>query len=244
MNKIINTINSSSSLQNAYLFFGENQQVLYDNTLLLSQSLFKMPPDTSHPTIDTLRHLAQSPDFIFESSDNAIKLETIKTIQIRIQYGPSHYPIFLVIIDHAHRLTPEAANAFLKTIEEPPNNVHFIFLTTSKSQVLPTILSRCNSLYFATTTALPAPEIDFLTLQKLPLHHQFEQLSPFLKDKPALKTLLYGWVNTLWHSPPQNIPSPHIFDMINTIIFYLNRLEYNVNTRLQLEALLCEVNSV
>ncbi len=243
MNTKINHIISSSKLQNAYLFFGENQEVLYDNTLLLSQSLFKVPHQTSQSPLDALRHLAQSPDFIFESSDSTIKLESIKTIQNRIQYGPSYHPIFLVVINDAHQLTPEAANAFLKTIEEPPNHVHFIFLTTSKPQILPTILSRCISVHFANKTPFPSPEIDFFQIQTLPLQQQCDQLAPFLKDKPALKQLLYSWLNILWKSHPDTT-SHTPFKSINAIINCLNRLNYNVNTRLQLECLLFNLKSL
>src|SRR5205085_535389 len=49
----------------------------------------------------------------------------------------------IYIIDEVHMLTKEAFNALLKTLEEPPPHVKFIFATTEPDKVLPTILSRC-----------------------------------------------------------------------------------------------------
>ncbi|MGR3973316.1 MAG: DNA polymerase III subunit gamma/tau [Candidatus Rhabdochlamydia sp.] len=52
-----------------------------------------------------------------------------------------HYKVY--IIDEVHMLTKEAFNALLKTLEEPPANVKFLFATTEPQKVLPTIMSRC-----------------------------------------------------------------------------------------------------
>jgi DNA polymerase-3 subunit gamma/tau len=49
----------------------------------------------------------------------------------------------IYIIDEVHMLTKEAFNALLKTLEEPPAHVKFMFATTEPEKVLPTILSRC-----------------------------------------------------------------------------------------------------
>ncbi len=72
-----------------------------------------------------------------------------KTDDIRrlIEQVNENTPIFgkycVYIIDEVHMLTPQAFNTFLKTLEEPPSYVVFIFATTEKHKVLPTILSRC-----------------------------------------------------------------------------------------------------
>lgn len=58
----------------------------------------------------------------------------------------TRYRVF--IIDEAHMITPEAFNAFLKTLEEPPPSVIFIFATTNKSKVPKTIISRCQVIDF------------------------------------------------------------------------------------------------
>jgi DNA polymerase-3 subunit delta' len=61
-----------------------------------------------------------------------------------------------VIVDGVEKITLQAANALLKSVEEPPEGVHFIFITSNLSQVLPTIRSRCQIVQFA---ALPREEL-------------------------------------------------------------------------------------
>ena len=81
---------------------------------------------------------------IFEldaASNNSV--EHIKTLmeQTRIPPQVGRYKVF--IIDEVHMLSTAAFNAFLKTLEEPPQHVIFILATTEKHKILPTILSRC-----------------------------------------------------------------------------------------------------
>src|SRR5947207_13696077 len=59
------------------------------------------------------------------------------------KYAPSSSKFKIYIIDEVHMLTKEAFNALLKTLEEPPAHVKFMFATTEPEKVLPTILSRC-----------------------------------------------------------------------------------------------------
>jgi DNA polymerase III subunit gamma/tau len=70
-------------------------------------------------------------------------IDEIRELRDTVSYGPatSRYKIF--IIDEVHMLTKEAFNALLKTLEEPPSHVKFMFATTEPDKVLPTILSRC-----------------------------------------------------------------------------------------------------
>ena len=61
--------------------------------------------------------------------------------QVRIPPQSGKYKVY--IIDEVHMLSGQAFNAFLKTLEEPPNYAIFILATTEKHKVIPTILSRC-----------------------------------------------------------------------------------------------------
>ncbi|MCO6024947.1 DNA polymerase III subunit gamma/tau [Prevotella cerevisiae] len=81
---------------------------------------------------------------IFEldaASNNSV--EDIKKLmeQTRVPPQIGKYKVF--IIDEVHMLSPQAFNAFLKTLEEPPKHVIFILATTEKHKILPTIISRC-----------------------------------------------------------------------------------------------------
>ncbi|MBR5533207.1 MAG: DNA polymerase III subunit gamma/tau [Bacteroidales bacterium] len=75
------------------------------------------------------------------ASNNSV--EDIRQLidQVRIPPQLGKYKVF--IIDEVHMLSPAAFNAFLKTLEEPPQHALFILATTEKHKILPTILSRC-----------------------------------------------------------------------------------------------------
>ncbi len=81
---------------------------------------------------------------IFEldaASNNSVEDIRNITDQIRIPPQTGKYKVY--IIDEVHMLSNQAFNAFLKSLEEPPEHVVFILATTEKNKILPTILSRC-----------------------------------------------------------------------------------------------------
>ena len=81
---------------------------------------------------------------IFEldaASNNSVEDIRNITDQIRIPPQIGKYKVY--IIDEVHMLSNQAFNAFLKSLEEPPEHVVFILATTEKNKILPTILSRC-----------------------------------------------------------------------------------------------------
>src|SRR5688572_4496439 len=70
-------------------------------------------------------------------------IEEIRSLRETVKYVPATSKYKIYIIDEVHMLTKEAFNALLKTLEEPPPHVKFMFATTEPEKVLPTILSRC-----------------------------------------------------------------------------------------------------
>src|SRR5213593_1170948 len=70
-------------------------------------------------------------------------IEEIRELRDTVKYAPASSKFKIYIIDEVHMLTKEAFNALLKTLEEPPAHVKFMFATTEPEKVLPTILSRC-----------------------------------------------------------------------------------------------------
>lgn len=76
-------------------------------------------------------------------------IDEIRTIRQNVNVRPTRARFKIYIIDEVHMLTKEAFNALLKTLEEPPEHVKFIFCTTEKGKILPTILSRCQCFDFA-----------------------------------------------------------------------------------------------
>src|SRR6476620_7636305 len=70
-------------------------------------------------------------------------IDEIRGLRETVKYAPASSKFKVYIIDEVHMLTKEAFNALLKTLEEPPEHVKFMFATTEPEKVLPTILSRC-----------------------------------------------------------------------------------------------------
>jgi DNA polymerase-3 subunit gamma/tau len=75
-------------------------------------------------------------------------IEEIRELRERVNFAPGEGRYKVYIIDEVHMLTPEAFNALLKTLEEPPSRVVFILATTESQKVPATILSRCQRLEF------------------------------------------------------------------------------------------------
>jgi DNA polymerase-3 subunit gamma/tau len=75
-------------------------------------------------------------------------IDEIRSLRENVKFAPSKGRFKVYIIDEIHMLTPEAFNALLKTLEEPPPHVTFIFATTSAYKVPATILSRCQRFDF------------------------------------------------------------------------------------------------
>ncbi|MCP4574712.1 MAG: DNA polymerase III subunit gamma/tau, partial [Deltaproteobacteria bacterium] len=75
-------------------------------------------------------------------------IDEIRELRENAKYMPSASPYRIYIIDEVHMLTLPAFNALLKTLEEPPPHVKFIFATTESHKVPITILSRCQRFDF------------------------------------------------------------------------------------------------
>lgn len=75
-------------------------------------------------------------------------IDEIRELRERVRFAPVQGKYKVYIIDEVHMLTPEAFNALLKTLEEPPEHVVFILCTTEPQKLPPTILSRCQRFDF------------------------------------------------------------------------------------------------
>jgi len=75
------------------------------------------------------------------ASNNGV--EQVRELRETVRFAPANSRFKIYIIDEVHMLTAAAFNALLKTLEEPPAHVKFLFATTDPEKVLPTILSRC-----------------------------------------------------------------------------------------------------
>jgi DNA polymerase-3 subunit delta' len=90
-----------------------------------------------------------------ESKSRVITIDQMRDVMQQIQLKPTEIGYKIAIIVGADRLNVQAANAFLKTLEEPPQKSVIILLSTEPSRILETILSRCLRLNFSTGATRP-----------------------------------------------------------------------------------------
>lgn len=103
-----------------------------------------------------IRHVdaGTHPDLtVIQPDEGLIKVDAIRELTSEVGHAPSYSSARYVVIDGADCMNAASANAFLKTLEEPPRTVRFFLLAQSQDGVLPTIRSRCGLVRFR-----PLPE--------------------------------------------------------------------------------------
>ena len=81
-------------------------------------------------------------------------IDEIRALRENVKFSPTNGKYKVYIIDEVHQITPDGFNALLKTLEEPPEFVKFIFATTHPQKVMPTIISRCQRMDFRRITVI------------------------------------------------------------------------------------------
>jgi DNA polymerase-3 subunit gamma/tau len=139
-------------LAHAYLFAGPRGCGKTTTARLLAKVINCEAPEGSEPcnkcssclAVIKGRHLD-----VFEIDGASNRgIDEIRDLREKIGYAPSQSPSKVYIIDEVHMLTPQAFNALLKTLEEPPSHVYIVFATTEPHKVPSTILSRCQRFNF------------------------------------------------------------------------------------------------
>jgi DNA polymerase-3 subunit delta' len=93
------------------------------------------------------------PDILtFLPEKNVIKIESMRDLSREAHYRPFEGSARFFVIDQAEKMTEEAANSLLKTLEEPPETSHLILVTAFPNRLLPTIRSRCQTFPFRALT--------------------------------------------------------------------------------------------
>ncbi|MEM6822108.1 MAG: DNA polymerase III subunit gamma/tau [Verrucomicrobiota bacterium] len=134
-------------IAHAFLFVGPRGIGKTSTARILAKALNAQdgPRVDFDPEEETSREIAEgrSMDVIEIDGASNNNVDQIRELRDNVQYAPTRGNYKIYIIDEVHMLSQAAFNALLKTLEEPPAHVKFIFATTEPHKVLPTILSRC-----------------------------------------------------------------------------------------------------
>ena len=137
----------SNRIANAYLFIGPRGIGKTTTSRIFAKALNCTSPNGVEPCGKCVNceEIARGASLDVTELDAAShnKVEDVKPIIEAVEFKPTSSRFKIFIIDECHMLSNAAWNALLKTLEEPPEYVRFIFATTEGDKVLPTIISRC-----------------------------------------------------------------------------------------------------
>jgi DNA polymerase-3 subunit gamma/tau len=143
---------SSGRLAHAYLFSGPRGSGKTSAAKILARCIECVhgpTPDPDNSCENCLAILAGTAlDVIELDAASNRGIEEIRSLRESVKFAPASMRMKVFIVDEAHMLTREGANAFLKTLEEPPPHAVFILATTAPEALPPTILSRCQRYAF------------------------------------------------------------------------------------------------
>lgn len=142
---------ASSRLAHAYLLLGEAGTPLKEVAVYLAKSLLCDHPD---PLADEECLICQRieradyPDFVlFDGSEDSVKKGDVSSLtSLFSQTALEEKGLMVYVIHLVENMTPEAANSLLKFLEEPPANTYAFLTSQNEAKILPTILSRCESM--------------------------------------------------------------------------------------------------
>src|SRR5207344_1724473 len=144
---------TSNRVGHAYLFTGARGVGKTSAARILAKALncVNGPTPTPCNECDVCTRVSTGEDIDVLEIDGASNrgIDEIRQLRQNVAVRPSRDRYKIYIIDEVHMLTKEAFNALLKTLEEPPEHVKFIFATTEPQKIPITILSRCQRFDFA-----------------------------------------------------------------------------------------------
>jgi DNA polymerase III subunit gamma/tau len=143
---------STGHISHAYLFCGPRGTGKTSTARILAKAINCLNNGKGEPCNDCAMCQAiteaRALDVIEIDAASNTSVEDIRALREKVNYAPNQARFKVYIIDEVHMLSNSAANALLKTLEEPPPHVIFILATTEVHKILATIMSRCQRFDF------------------------------------------------------------------------------------------------
>jgi DNA polymerase-3 subunit gamma/tau len=157
--QVVRTLSNAitrAKVHHAYLFVGSRGTGKTSTAKILAASLNceQGPTVTPCGVCESCVSIANatSMDVIEMDAASNNSVDDIRDLRERVAYAPLSGRHKVYILDEAHMLSPQAWNAFLKTLEEPPPRTIFVLATTEAQKVLPTVVDRCHRFDFGRPT--------------------------------------------------------------------------------------------
>ncbi len=217
---------NKNRLAHALLFLGDNQAQKEQTALDLASGLLCenkiIPFGCGHCVSCRQISKQQHPSIRILRTESEIRIDAIRDIT-SAPGNPSW------VIPEAHLMNKQASNALLKTLEEPRNNQFFILIAPNTRSLLPTLVSRCQRIFFKSAPI----QIENGSAPSIPenLSDRLELIERFSKDKSDLNQILIAWQH---HASSE---------FKNALLKAQEDLKKHVNAQLILEALLLSKNA-
>ena len=181
---LTNAIAMERMLSHAYLFSGPRGSGKTSIARLLAKALncqnLKEPEPCNKCSSCLEINQGAALDLIEIDAASNRGIDEIRELREGIKFTPAKSKYKVFILDEAHQLSKDAANALLKTLEEPPSHAIFVLATTEIHKMIPTIISRCQRFDFRKLTA------DEITKQL----ERISQKEGVKVEKPALELIV------------------------------------------------------
>jgi len=161
-------------------------------------------------------------------------IETVRNLEALTRTKQTAHQTF--IIEQADQLTLPAQNAFLKLLEEPNDNISFVFLATSPQPLLPTVLSRAKIFYLSSPDPTPLSSATLAQARTLVAGHKKDLLSlanTLAKDRPRALGVVRAAISELYRSQLTH-PTPTFLKKLDRLLALEAALKANGHIKLHI----------